>query len=156
MTNKLLLITFRFRPIRLEVSCDFTENIATLSFEKEEVRNFQLTSIRLKYKYEEQEIPDDRIECIERSRIYKFSTKSIDRHVLHNEYSCKVIVIDREKSYKMDFCFVIPYFPQTTEIALKFMASQFPSDAVAKIFNKKFIDHEDLNPVEKELLCNLQ
>lgn len=104
------------------------------------------------YEFESQSIPDDKVDC----ETYMFSTRNIERHVLHDKYSCTVLVNSDGKSYKMKFLFFIPYFKTKTEYKFGYIDTNFPPDDIIEIFNNNFLADSNLNYTEQSLLCDLK
>lgn len=128
-----------------------------MKFEEKDAVIFNLKSIKLKYEFESQNIPDEKIEVISHSRIYKFSTNAIERHVLHDKYSCDVVVFTAPgKLYNMRMLFFIPHFQKKTEFKFGFFDTFFPPNDIIKIFNNNFHCNSNLNSTQQALLRDLQ
>lgn len=135
---------------------DRLEKIATLQFMERDAVIFNLESIKLKYEFENQNIPDNEVGCISNS-IYKFSTEAIERHVFHDKYLCEIVVVcSGGKSFNMEFLFFIPYFEEKTAFKIGTIDTFFPPDDIINIFNNEFIADDNLTSHEQSLLCDLQ
>ena len=132
------------------------KKIATLQFKEKDAVIFNLKSIKLKYEFENQNIPDTEVKCISSSRIYTFSTEAIERHVFYDKYLCETVVIcNGGKSYNMQFSFFIPYYETKTAFKIATIDTFFPPDDIINIFNNEFIA-DNLTSHEQSLLSDLQ
>lgn len=139
------------------VKYNFTANNVIMSFFAKDVINFQLTSVEIKYDFQDFEIINFN-ETLSSSSKIEFSIKSINRHAFHDKYTCKTTVCDLSTSqeYAMEFSIKIPHFESKTEIKFGFMDPNFPGNEIVSIFNHDFKDSSSLTCSEIRLLNDLQ
>lgn len=142
------------KPLRLKAAFFFYKKYVSIGLSHDDDIEFDVESLEVVYDFDNKKLSKEQLKCITTSMVYCFSVKQIDRHVLHQQFTCEIVYKLKKCSgrVKATIQFDVPYFQTITEMKIERLTTRPIPNELQTLFICNFLEHPLMNPEERKLL----